>query len=57
MNDLTDAGYAQAYSDPQAVIVGAGAQAYVLRYNRNLIGVIDTVRPGRRRGADELHRF
>jgi hypothetical protein len=42
MNDLTDAGYAQSYSDPQAVIVNAGTQAYVLRYNRNLIGVINT---------------
>jgi hypothetical protein len=45
MNDLTDAGYAQSYSDPQAVIVGAGSQAYVLRYNRNLIGVINTATP------------
>jgi len=42
MNDLTDAGYAQSYSDPQAVIVNAGTKAYVLRYNRNLIGIIDT---------------
>ena len=42
MGDLTDAGYAQAYSDPQAVLVGAGTKAYVLRYNRNLIGIIDT---------------
>jgi hypothetical protein len=45
MNDLTDAGYAQPYSDPQAVIVGAGTQAYVLRYNRNLIAVINTATP------------
>jgi len=42
MNDLTDAGYAQAYSDPQAVLVGAGPKAYVLRYNRNLVGILDT---------------
>jgi hypothetical protein len=42
MNDLTDAGYAQSYSDPQAVLVGAGPKAYVLRYNRNLIGILDT---------------
>jgi hypothetical protein len=42
MNDLTDAGYAQPYSDPQAVLVGAGTKAYVLRYNRNLVAVLDT---------------
>jgi len=42
MNDLTDAGYAQSYADPQAVIVGAGPKAYVLRYNRNLVGILDT---------------
>ncbi|MGH7296187.1 MAG: hypothetical protein ACRELB_14695 [Polyangiaceae bacterium] len=42
MNDLSDAGYAQGYSDPQAVLVGAGAKAYVLRYNRNLVAVLDT---------------
>jgi hypothetical protein len=42
MNDLTDAGYAQSYSDPQAVLVGAGTKAYVLRYTRNLVGIIDT---------------
>ena len=42
MNDLTDAGYAESYSDPQAVVVGAGNKAYVLRYTRNLIGVLDT---------------
>jgi len=42
MNDLTDAGYAEPYSDPQAVIVGAGTKAYVLRYDRNLVAVIDT---------------
>jgi hypothetical protein len=42
MNDLTDAGYAQSYSDPQAVIVSTGTKAYVLRYNRNLVGILDT---------------
>jgi len=41
MNDLTDAGYASAYSDPQAVVVAAGTKAYVLRYARNLIAIID----------------
>lgn len=40
MNDRTDAGYAQSYSDPQGVVV-AGSKAYVLRYNRNLVGVIN----------------
>jgi hypothetical protein len=40
MNDLTDAGDAQGYSDPQAVVV-AGAKGYVLRFTRNLIGIID----------------
>jgi hypothetical protein len=44
MNDFTDAGYAQPYSDPQAVVVGTDNKAYVLRYNRNLIAVIDTSR-------------
>jgi hypothetical protein len=42
MNDLTDAGHAQSYSDPDAVLVGAGTKAYVLRYNRNLVGILDT---------------
>jgi hypothetical protein len=42
MNDLTDAGYAQPYSDPTAVVVGAGTKAYVLRYNRNLVAILDT---------------
>ena len=42
MNDLTDAGYAQPYSDPDAVIVGAGPKAYVFRYTRNLVAVLDT---------------
>ena len=35
-----DAGFASAYSDPLAV-VAAGTKAYVLRYNRNTIAVID----------------
>jgi hypothetical protein len=42
MNDFTDAGYAESYSDPQAVLVNAGTKAYVLRYTRNLVGIIDT---------------
>jgi hypothetical protein len=42
MNDLTDAGYAESYSDPQAVLVGAGTKAYVLRYTRNLVAILDT---------------
>jgi hypothetical protein len=42
MNDLTDAGYAEPYSDPQAVLVGAETKAYVLRYTRNLVGILDT---------------
>ena len=37
---VRDAGYANAYSDPLAV-VAAGTKAYVLRYNRNMIAVID----------------
>jgi len=37
-----DAGYSSPYSDPMGVIVGAGSKAYVLRYTRNLIAVIDT---------------
>jgi hypothetical protein len=41
MGDLTDAGYAQDYADPRAVI-SAGTKAYVLRYTRNLVGIIDT---------------
>jgi hypothetical protein len=41
MNDRTDAGYAQSYSDPQAVIM-AGSKAYVLRHDRNLVGILDT---------------
>jgi hypothetical protein len=41
LNDLTDAGYAQSYSDPQAVLVTAGTKAYVLRYTRNLVAIIN----------------
>jgi hypothetical protein len=42
LNDLTDAGFASSYSDPDAVVVGAGTKAYVLRYTRNLVAVLDT---------------
>lgn len=43
MNDYeADAGYSENYSDPQAVIVGAGSKAYVLRYTRNLVAILDT---------------
>jgi len=42
LSDLTDAGYAQPYSDPTAVVVGAGTTAYVFRYNRNLVAILDT---------------
>jgi hypothetical protein len=38
--DAVDGGYA--YSDPIAVLVGGGGSAYVLRYDRNVIDVIDT---------------
>jgi len=31
-----------AYSDPSAVVVGVGNKAYVLRYTRNQIAIIDT---------------
>jgi hypothetical protein len=41
LNDVGDGGFASSYSDPDAVIVGAGSKAYVLRYTRNLIAVID----------------
>jgi hypothetical protein len=42
LNDyVADAGYASSYSDPDAVIVGAGSKAYVLRYARNLIAVVN----------------
>jgi hypothetical protein len=43
LNDYqADAGLSTSYSDPIAVVVGAGTKAYVLRYTRNLIAVIDT---------------
>jgi hypothetical protein len=42
LNDETDSGFASTYSDPDGVIVGAGTKAYVLRYTRNLIAVIDS---------------
>lgn len=45
MNDFTDAGFATPYSDPVAVVVGAGNKAYVLRYTRNLIAILDTSSP------------
>jgi hypothetical protein len=41
-SDLTDAGFAEPYSDPDAVILGPGSQAYVLRYTRNNVAVINT---------------
>jgi hypothetical protein len=43
LNDyVADAGYSTSYSDPDAVVVGAGTKAYVLRYTRNLIAVLDS---------------
>jgi hypothetical protein len=42
LSDATDAGVTTPYSYPDAVILGAGANAYVLRYTRNHIAVIDT---------------
>jgi hypothetical protein len=42
LHDATDAGFAAPYSDPDGIVVGAGTQAYVLRYTRNLIAVLDT---------------
>jgi hypothetical protein len=39
LNDAVDGG--DSYSDPQAVVVTAGTKAYVLRYTRNEIAVID----------------
>ena len=41
LNDLTDAGYAQPYSDPTAVVAATASKAYVFRYNRNLVAIID----------------
>jgi hypothetical protein len=39
LDDAVDGG--ASYSDPQAVVVTAGSKAYVLRYTRNEIAVID----------------
>jgi hypothetical protein len=42
LNDYAaDAGFSTSYSDPDAVVVGAGKYAYVLRYTRNLIAKVD----------------
>jgi hypothetical protein len=40
MSDFTDAGFAQSQAYPGAVIP-AGSKAYVLRYDRNVIAVLD----------------
>ena len=42
LGDATDAGFAVAYSYPDAIVLGAGTNAYVLRYTRNRVAVIDT---------------
>ena len=42
LGDATDAGPGAGTSDPDAIVLGAGTQAYVLRGNRNVIAVIDT---------------
>lgn len=42
LSDATDAGFAVPYSYPDAIVLGAGTNAYVLRYTRNLIAVLDT---------------
>jgi hypothetical protein len=42
LNDETDSGFAEPFSNPDGVVVGAGNKAYVLRYTRNLIAVIDS---------------
>jgi hypothetical protein len=42
LNDEADSGFAAPYSDPDGVVVGAGTKAYVLRYTRNLIAVVDS---------------
>jgi hypothetical protein len=41
LHDGFDGGYP--YSDPMAVVVGAGNKGYVLRYDRNEIAIIQTV--------------
>jgi hypothetical protein len=42
LQDETDSGFAEPFSNPDGVVVGAGNRAYVLRYTRNLIAVIDS---------------
>ena len=42
LNDETDSVFAEPFSNPDGVVVGAGNKAYVLRYTRNLIAVIDS---------------
>jgi hypothetical protein len=42
LDDEGDGGFAASYSDPVAVVAGPGTKAYVLRYTRNDIAVIDT---------------
>jgi hypothetical protein len=39
LHDMRDGG--DTYADPDAVVVGAGTKAYVLRYTRNEIAVLD----------------
>jgi hypothetical protein len=56
LNDFTDAGYAQGNADPSAVIP-AGSKAYVLRYDRNLVAILDpsqTVDGGAPTGSVDL---
>ena len=43
LDDMIDGG--DSYSDPDAVVVGAGSKAYVLRYTRNEIAVLDAAAP------------
>jgi hypothetical protein len=43
LSDARDGG--EPYADPDAVIVGAASKAYVLRYTRNAVAVIDTSQP------------
>jgi hypothetical protein len=42
MGNTADAGFSTPYSDPDAVLVTTGTQAYVLLGNRNHVAVIDT---------------
>lgn len=43
LNDyVADAGFSSSYSDPDAIVVGAGTKTYVLRYTRNLVAVLDS---------------